>query len=430
MRVLFLTPANRSHLYIATPLAWALRSAGHDVCVASRPDLAETIEQTGLIGVTCGPPDDATMTARMNEAEPEPPADPDGWRDPHQTDYAKDDRIGEYESLITNLYSVMSPDAMLDDLVTFARRWQPDLVIWDMLTYAGPLAARACGAAHARLTLATDGMGQLRTAFLAERTNPDYDPLREWFQPRLDRYDCGEFAEDLSLGQWTIDPMPSWTWHPDGVDYLPVRHVPFNGPALAPSWVYEERDRRRVCVTLGNSHRDAGRGEASAADLLSAVADLDVEVVATLDTRQLGETTLPGNVRAVDFVPLNELLPTCSALVHHGGAGTFAAAVEHAVPQLIVPSSWWSERWYGPIAMANGLQEHGAGRYISDSEHLTPERLRDGLVRVLSDPSFQTNAEQLRKETLEMPSPAAIVPDLERLTRRYRATSSRTGLAG
>jgi hypothetical protein len=42
-------------------------------------------------------------------------------------------------------------------------------------------------------------------------------------------------------------------------------------------------------------------------------------------------------VRVVDFVPLNALLPTCSAVVHHGGSGTFAAVLEHGVPQLIIP---------------------------------------------------------------------------------------------
>lgn len=31
MRVLFTTFAARSHLYAQVPLAWALRSAGHDV---------------------------------------------------------------------------------------------------------------------------------------------------------------------------------------------------------------------------------------------------------------------------------------------------------------------------------------------------------------------------------------------------------------
>jgi len=37
---------------------------------------------------------------------------------------------------------------------------------------------------------------------------------------------------------------------------------------------------------------------------------------------------VPGNVRLVEFVPLNALLPTCSAVIHHGGPQTVAAALE------------------------------------------------------------------------------------------------------
>ncbi|MEN3584070.1 hypothetical protein AAH978_07940 [Streptomyces sp. ZYX-F-203] len=56
IRVLFTTFAAKSHAHIHIPLAWALRSAGHDVCVASRPDLTECISHTGLTAVGMGEP--------------------------------------------------------------------------------------------------------------------------------------------------------------------------------------------------------------------------------------------------------------------------------------------------------------------------------------------------------------------------------------
>lgn len=425
MRVMFVTVANKSHTFVAAPLAWALRNAGHDVLVAGRPELTDEVIPTGLTGVAVGEAMDAQLTEQMNEAEPQapqaPPAATGGRpRKPTQGEYAKDDPFTEFDTLVSGLYPVMSPDPMIDDLVRFSRGWSPDLVVWDMLMYAGPVAARACGAAHARMVLATDGVGQLRGKYLRQRTDPERDPLRDWLAPKLAA--CGSsFGEDVAVGQWSIDPMPPWTYHPEGVRYLPMRHLAFNGPAMAPRWVFEPTTRPRVCLTLGNSHRDAGRVEASAGELLAAVADLDVEVVATFSTGQLGPpSTLPDNVRAVDFVPLNALLPTCTAIIHHGGAGTFAAAVEHGVPQLIVPSSWWSERFYGPVAMANGLEERGAGVYVADSADLTAGALRESLVRVLTEPSYRDNAEQLRKETAGMPSPNEVVPALEELTAQHR----------
>jgi glycosyltransferase (activator-dependent family) len=424
MKVLMLSPANRSHLHIAAPVAWALRNAGHEVLVAGRPDLAESIGATGLTGVALGEPDEVGMTERMNEgAGRDDPAAAAARRsrregNPRQEDYAADDPAAELGTNVANLYPVICPDSLFEELIAFARHWRPDLIIWDMLAYAGPVAARACGAAHARLLLATDGVGLLRQR-MAERAEPR-DPLRAWLEPKLAEFGA-PWGEDVAVGQRSLDLMPPWTFHPRGVAYIPMRHVAFNGPAMLPDWLKRPAERPRVCVTLGNSHRDAGRVEASVGALLGAVADLDVEVVATLNAEQLRSLPkVPDNTRVAGFVPLNALLPTCDAIVHHGGAGTFWAALEHGVPQLLTPSTWWGEKWYGPVAMGNAVQEQGAGLYIADSDRLTAELLREGLERVLGDPSFGAQARRLRDETRQMPAPAAVVPRLEALAAEAR----------
>ena len=38
-----------------------------------------------------------------------------------------------------------------------------------------------------------------------------------------------------------------------------------------------------------------------------------------VDTSALG--TLPPQVRVAGWIPLNALLPSCAAIIHHGGAG-------------------------------------------------------------------------------------------------------------
>ena len=45
---------------------------------------------------------------------------------------------------------------------------------------------------------------------------------------------------------------------------------------------------------------------------------------------------LPGRVRHVPYVRLDQLLP----LVHHGGVGTMAAGIAAGVPQLVVPMAF------------------------------------------------------------------------------------------
>jgi len=46
---------------------------------------------------------------------------------------------------------------------------------------------------------------------------------------------------------------------------------------------------------------------------------------------------LPDWFMLSEFVPLEQILPHASAIVHHGGIGTAAAAIRQAVPQLIIP---------------------------------------------------------------------------------------------
>ncbi|MEU4776148.1 activator-dependent family glycosyltransferase [Micromonospora sp. NPDC023644] len=424
MRVLFLAGINKSHLYAMTPLAWAFQIAGHQVRVASQPDLADDVMRTGFLPAPVG------EVLRMNEklGPAAPPRVDDGqprkWEKPVDGSFPEDPH-GHLESISTGFFPLVCPDSLFTDLIDFAREWRPDLIIWNSLALAGPVAARVSGAAHARLLFGADGLGQIRAAFhAASARNPSgplNDPLADWLRPFLQRYGH-DFDEEIALGQWTIDPMPSWVWHPTtNVHYVPIRHVPYNGPTRVPDWLREPPSRPRVCLTLGVSHRESHGVEASATDLLEAVSDLDIEVVATLDKRQLAERPrIPDNVRAVEFVPMNVLLPTCSAIVHHGGTQTFAAAVESGVPQLIVPSAYWTEKWWGPVAEGNGLERRGAGVYVADSDFLTPDLLRDELVRVLKDPTFKENADRLRAERMGTPTANEVVPLLEKLTAQHR----------
>jgi glycosyltransferase (activator-dependent family) len=425
MRVLFVTAPFKSHLYVQVPLASALRTAGHEIRVAGSPDIADVIAATGLTGVPVGEtvPLHTEMTAAANDLAVLR-LDPDRDR-ARQPDYASEDPRSELAASIAGCRRLFTPDSAFDDIVEFGRDWRPDLVVWDTFTYTGSVAARACGAASARILFGVDGHGQLRVACgaTAGRGWPagSTDPVRDWLEPVLARFDR-DYDDDVAMGNWTIFPMPPWIWRPAGIPYVPVRHVPYHGPARVPEWSRERPKRPRICVTLGMSHRDNGFGvEASARAVFDAVADLDVEVVATLNATQLRAAPIvPDNVRVADFVPLNVLLPSCSAIVHSGGAGTFAAAVEHGVPQLIVPNTYFSERWWGPVAMANGLEDQGVGVYVADADLLTAEGLRADLLRVLEDPSFTENAARVRTEALGMPSPNDVVPVFEKLTSAYR----------
>ena len=48
-------------------------------------------------------------------------------------------------------------------------------------------------------------------------------------------------------------------------------------------------------------------------------------------------SSLPSEVQHFPYVPLSQLLPHCAALIHHGGIGTCAQALQAGLPQLIQP---------------------------------------------------------------------------------------------
>ncbi|MEV0847386.1 nucleotide disphospho-sugar-binding domain-containing protein [Streptomyces sp. NPDC049954] len=109
------------------------------------------------------------------------------------------------------------------------------------------------------------------------------------------------------------------------------------------------------------------------------------------------------------------MLPTCSAIIHHGGHGTLAASLVAGIPQLVVPNVYWNEKWWASVALANGLQEQGAGAYVADADQLTADLLREHLVKALTDPGFAKNAARLRDEHLRSPTPNDTVSVFEKL---------------
>lgn len=430
MRVLITVFAAKPHFYNLVPLAWALRAAGHDVVVASQPDLAETIAATGLTAVPVG--DELNLAGAFQTDEPD-----DGGTSfqrltgLNELDPAKltwNYVLGVFTIGCAMEYEYLAGRSMLDDLVEFAREWRPDLVVWDALTFAGAIAATACGAAHARVLFGHDYVFRMyqdyRAMLAGLPADQRDDPVTDWLTGRLDRYGAAfhpGLARELMTGQWTVDPTPTWMRLPLDLTYVPVRYVPFNGPTTVPGWVHEPPSRPRVCLSLGVSGRElfggdeVGSGDlVTVADLLDALADFDIELIATLNAEQLASVPeLPDNVRAVDFIPLNELLPSCSAVIHHGGFGTTGNVLAHGVPSIVIPAPWWDA-----ARLARLLEDRGAG-FLLDHGDLTRTALRSRLATLLAEPSFRAAAAAVRDELHAAPSPAALVPELERLSARH-----------
>ncbi|OLR95309.1 activator-dependent family glycosyltransferase [Actinokineospora bangkokensis] len=427
MRVLFVCMPHPTHWQPMVPLAWALRAAGHEVRVAGQPELAEAITGSGLTAVPIGtehwyaadPHDPALLGELLAAGGSEHVQDFD-WAGEDPAAWTHESLLGLEHVLVASLFAAIGSDSAVDDLVAFTRSWRPDLVIWEQFTLAGAVAAAATGVAHARFVYGPDITLRARRAFLEldAALAPEHreDPTADWLSAVLARYGR-EYDETVRTGHATIDVTPPSTRLDLDRPTLDLRYTPYNGPAVLPGWLAEPVARPRVCLTLGVSDQ-LDRSRAGLAEILGGLADLDVEVVATLRAEHReGLGPVPANARLVDFVPLHDLLPSCAAVVHHGGVGTRATAEAHGVPQLIIGYGWDTR------TKAARTQELGAGLYLPD-DRADVAAVRSAVLRLLEDPGIRERARALRAEAAELPAPAAVVPSLVGLAERHREVAA------
>jgi glycosyltransferase (activator-dependent family) len=419
VKVLLTTYPEKTFFYHLVPLAWALRNAGHEVRVATQPGFAGVVTAAGLTAAPVGHERDfwritSSRPDRVAAVRAGIMAPYDAFTDPAKATW---DYLGPGLAEAVWGWHRTSNFPVIAGLTEFARYWRPDLVIWEPLAYAGAIAAKACGAAHARLLWSVDIFGGVREIHRRLLGDGRADPFADWFAGYGRRYGF-DFTEDMVTGHFTLDHLPgSLQIEAPGIDYRRMRYVPYGGPAEVPDWLRRPADRPRVAFTLGLSATEIFDGyNVSLPAVLDALADLDVEVVATVPDevrRRLGRT--PDNARLVSYVPLHALAPTCAAAVHHGGLGTLATLARHAVPQLTLPFHFDE-----PILAAR-LAAQGAAATI-DAEAVTGDAIRDGVRRLIGDPAYAAGAGRLSDEISRLPSPNRMVAELETLTTKYRGS--------
>src|SRR3954447_2429667 len=153
-------------------------------------------------------------------------------------------------------------------------------------------------------------------------------------------------------------------------------------PAEAPGWL-DELKRPLVLVTTSSEFQDDGRLVQTA---LEALADEDVEVVATLPAQDLsafGEA--PANARILPFVPHAPLLDHAAVVVTHGGMGATQKALARGVPVCAVPFG------RDQLEVARRVEVADAGTRLPATK-LSPERLRSATLEAMTK---RTGAERV-----------------------------------
>jgi len=386
MRVLIASTPVTTHFTPMVPLALALRAAGHEVLVLGQPEIADAANGAGLSAIPVGDRFHALELLRGGL--------PEGVR-PIQA--GTGDRVAE----LTSAAQVWRNHAshLLHDYLDVAASWRPDLMVSERMEFTGPVIAAVRGIPVVRHRWGVDPW--------------DGRPLKfagAFLEPACQRLGLPGYPEDTVL----LDPCPPELQVPGAAPGLPIRPTSFNGAGELPDWALEPGSARRVCVCLGRQTLALNgigllRAIVAAFDGLS-----DVEAVITAEPehqRELGD--LPENVRFVDPTPLDLILGSCAAVVHHGGANTNMAATVFGLPQLVLPQI------QDQFAAAERVAATGAGLAVETAGRQDdPAVLRENLRALLDDPRHVEAAAGLRLSTTKMPAPAEVVTDLEKLVLR------------
>jgi len=378
MRVLVSTGPSFGLYCPVVPLAWALRAAGHEVLVASPETIADVVKGSGLPFIpSYGPMHMREVMVHDRAGNPLP--------------FAREE--ADLLNMAGRGFGRLAART-LPGLLDIARKWKPDIILGEPHAYSATVTAKVYGVPFVEHGV---GLGYFRAM--------DKAGVEE-LAPELAELGLDALPEpDLRL-----EPCPVSLQSPDLPPSVPLRYVQYDPPATVPSWVFGERKRPRLLLTLGTVAPGAGGGKVLK-ELVNTLPRLGVELlVAVADdvVPQLGP--LPDAVLAAGFLPLASVLSSCDLAVHHCGGGSTMAAILAGLPQLLVPQPIVAEQYDS----ARRVTAYGAARQLLQ-QPIDPAAVVENCQALLDDDSYRIKARQLRDEITAMPSPIELVARIEKL---------------
>ncbi|HXR70968.1 nucleotide disphospho-sugar-binding domain-containing protein [Actinocrinis sp.] len=370
------------------PLAWALRSAGHEVLVAGPEPMAGMVNGSGLpFTPIYGPMHMREFMLHDREGRPLVQASDED---------AQLEQIGRGFGRLAG--------RVLDGLLRVTRQWRPDVVIAEPHAYAAAVAAEING-----IPWIEHGIG------MGYRAVCDEWGVDE-FGPELSRYGFSGLPGPAAV----LDNCPPTLRRDDAKPGIAMRYVAYDKPGTVPDWVMEPKRRPRLLLTLGTVepefvgvNRNIAGGLPLFQDLLRTLPTLGLDiVVAAADSVVEQLRPLPEAVIAAGWLPLTAVLPACDLAVHHVGAGTTMACLLAGLPEVLI------SRNAEQTDTARRLHTDGAAIQLV-SEHLETGAVLEACRALLENPRHRERAQALRDEVATLPSPAQLVPRIEQIVAEH-----------
>jgi len=421
------------HLYPQISIGHALRARGHEVAFYSHESTRPVVEAEGFTLFPFVHVDDRRYE-RIHALEAKVPATQPKRQTLSVAMKAYRDMLADsIPEQVADLQPVLrswQPDV----LVTDPAMWGPILVLWETTGIPVALSSTMMGSLIPGPDAPPWGPGlppprTFGTRMLAQATELAVDIVAHGMRQQVNRirarYGLGPMGCSINafsgrLPLYLIPSLPELDYNrqdqPPNVHYVgPCVWTKSSGGGL-PDWLNQlPNDRPWVHATEGTAqYQEPFLLRATARALASMPVELILTTGQNRDPKALGLDPLPSNVHVEGWLSHDDLLPRCAAIVTTGGPATVIAALKAGVPLIMVPTFWEKSD------NAQRVVEAGVGLRLSP-RHCTPDRLRAAVTRLLSEPHFRKNAQDMARLLAQAPGPPRAAELLEALVRRAPA---------
>jgi UDP:flavonoid glycosyltransferase YjiC (YdhE family) len=363
-----------------------LQLRGHDLVWATGPDACARIGRLGI----------ETEPAGLTEADFAAARAEGQRRTAHLSPEERPNWLAPW------LFGAARAGPRRRDLMPIVGDSKPDLVVHDQAEYAAAIVASAAGVVHV-----THGFGDVLPEVRVTRIGEDVAEL--WREAGLAPRPYGGSYDHLYLDIYPPSLAVAPRAHIRNLQRIsPVPALASTPPPL-PADLEHLAVRPLVYATLGTVFNEPGL----LVSVVNAIASLPVSVVATVgfnnDPAMFGDQ--PTHVHVAQFVPQDDLLSRCAAVVSHGGSGTFLASLARGLPQVLLPQG--ADQFLNAIA----AEKAGVAIVLRPPEQ-EPERVREALATILEDGHITDRAGRLAEEIARMPTADEVAAQLELLPAR------------
>ena len=142
--------------------------------------------------------------------------------------------------------------------------------------------------------------------------------------------------------------------------------------------------------------------------------DVDVLVTVGADADPSFAGSVPGIAHIERYVPQSLLLPLCTVVSCHGGAGTTLGALAHGVPLLVLPQG------ADQYIISERVTSSGAGLRLVPPE-VNADSVRRCVLGLLCGTEYRRAARRVQSEIAAMSAPDETVPVIEHIGERVGA---------